>query len=78
MKRAGVSGITHSENRIGKNTWLENNIDAVAKLRQRTADFTGLSMSHAELLQVLNYGIGGHYLWHYDAYYSVIFMRFYI
>lgn len=27
---------------------------------------TGLSMSSAELLQVLNYGVGGHYEPHFD------------
>lgn len=33
---------------------------------QRVADMTGLSMISAEPLQVLNYGVGGHYEPHFD------------
>ncbi|XP_026315821.1 prolyl 4-hydroxylase subunit alpha-2-like [Hyposmocoma kahamanoa] len=68
LERARIVGDIYAEYRIGKSAWLYNNIDVVAKLRQRTADFTGLNISHAEPLQVLNYGIGGHYIWHYDAF----------
>lgn len=68
LERARLVGGDYSENRIGKSAWLRGNIDIAEKLRRRTADFTGLSMSYAEPLQVLNYGIGGHYDWHYDAF----------
>ncbi|XP_026315301.1 prolyl 4-hydroxylase subunit alpha-2-like isoform X2 [Hyposmocoma kahamanoa] len=70
LERAKVVGGTYSDSRIGKSAWLDDDVDVVAKLRRRTADFTGLSMSHAERLQVLNYGIGGHFDWHYDAFNS--------
>ncbi|XP_026315847.1 prolyl 4-hydroxylase subunit alpha-2-like [Hyposmocoma kahamanoa] len=62
--------------RIGKNAWLfsSNNIiprvierDTVDIVSDRTADFTGMSMTHTEPLQVLNYGIAGHYVMHYDT-----------
>lgn len=39
---------------------------AVARVSQRIEDMTGLSTSTAEELQVVNYGIGGHYEPHYD------------
>ncbi|XP_026315302.1 prolyl 4-hydroxylase subunit alpha-1-like [Hyposmocoma kahamanoa] len=68
LQRAKVVAGKYSENRISKCAWLFNNITATSKLRQRAADFTGLSLLHAEPLQVVNYGIGGHFGWHYDAY----------
>ena len=38
----------------------------MARINQRIEDVTGLTMSTAESLQVLNYGVGGHYVPHYD------------
>lgn len=75
LERAKLAGGVFSEDRIGKSAWLYENITSVEKLRRRTADFTGLSLLFAEPLQVLNYGIGGHYNWHYDAF-NVIMMWF--
>ncbi|KAI4458951.1 prolyl 4-hydroxylase alpha subunit [Holotrichia oblita] len=56
-----------SSYRIGKVAWLkETEHKHVADVVQRVEDMTGLTMKTAEDLQVLNYGIGGHYEPHYD------------
>ncbi|XP_059046367.1 prolyl 4-hydroxylase subunit alpha-2-like isoform X2 [Achroia grisella] len=53
--------------RISKSGWLrDEESDVVSKISQRVADITGLSMDTAEELQVVNYGIGGHYEPHFD------------
>ena len=39
----------------------------VARVDQRIEDVTGLTLSTAEPLQVVNYGIGGQYETHYDS-----------
>lgn len=53
--------------RISKSAWLkEEEHEAVARVSRRIEDMTGLSTSTAEELQVVNYGIGGHYEPHYD------------
>ena len=49
--------------------WLSPDDDPlgyVQRIDQRIEDITGLTMSTAEQLQVVNYGIGGHYEPHYD------------
>lgn len=52
--------------RISKSAWLRDTEHvAVSNIVQRTEDMTGLTMSTAEELQVVNYGIGGHYEPHY-------------
>ena len=52
--------------RISKSAWLkEEEHKVVRNVVQRTADMTGLTMETAEELQVVNYGIGGHYEPHY-------------
>lgn len=52
--------------RISKSAWLKDEEDKVIRnVVQRTIDMTGLSMETAEELQVVNYGIGGHYEPHY-------------
>jgi len=52
--------------RISKSAWLKDEEhEAVARIVQRTEDMTTLSMNTAEELQVVNYGIGGHYEPHY-------------
>ena len=52
--------------RISKSAWLKDSEHKViATVVQRVKDMTGLSMDTAEELQVVNYGIGGHYEPHY-------------
>ena len=50
--------------------WLseddDESTDIVHRINNRIDDSTGLSMATAEDLQVVNYGIGGHYEPHYD------------
>ncbi|CAH2076657.1 unnamed protein product, partial [Iphiclides podalirius] len=53
--------------RISKSAWLrDEESPVVARVTRRVAHFTGLSMRSAEELQVVNYGIGGHYEPHFD------------
>lgn len=53
--------------RISKSSWLrDTESDVVARISRRVTDMTGLDMDSAEELQVVNYGIGGHYEPHYD------------
>lgn len=52
--------------RISKSAWLKDEEHEVIRtIVQRTKDMTGLTMETAEELQVVNYGIGGHYEPHY-------------
>ncbi len=49
--------------------WLspeDDSLGYVTRIDQRVEDVTGLTMETAEQLQVVNYGIGGHYEPHYD------------
>nr|XP_043887301.1 prolyl 4-hydroxylase subunit alpha-3 isoform X1 [Solea senegalensis] len=55
--------------RISKSAWLKNTAHpVVGKLDQRISMLTGLNVQHpySEYLQVVNYGIGGHYEPHFD------------
>ncbi|KAJ3641680.1 hypothetical protein Zmor_028164 [Zophobas morio] len=53
--------------RISKSAWLkEEEHKHIADVSQRVSDITGLTMATAEELQVVNYGIGGHYEPHFD------------
>uniref|UniRef100_A0A8C6ZRC5 Fe2OG dioxygenase domain-containing protein n=1 Tax=Nothoprocta perdicaria TaxID=30464 RepID=A0A8C6ZRC5_NOTPE len=57
------------EYRISKSAWLKDTADpAVAALERRIAAVTGLDVRapYAEYLQVVNYGLGGHYEPHFD------------
>uniref|UniRef100_A0A8D8WZJ9 procollagen-proline 4-dioxygenase n=1 Tax=Cacopsylla melanoneura TaxID=428564 RepID=A0A8D8WZJ9_9HEMI len=79
-----------SDSRISNNAWLlspddpnrvgqsEHQANLYRKLNQRMEDCTGLSKSGTEGLQVNNYGIGGHYLWHYDALYYNAHYDYYV
>lgn len=47
--------------------WLKNeDHPIVQKISKRVEDLTGLTVTTAEELQVVNYGIGGHYEPHFD------------
>ncbi|XP_064458444.1 prolyl 4-hydroxylase subunit alpha-1-like isoform X2 [Ornithodoros turicata] len=53
--------------RISKSAWLKNSEhEVVARITRRVEDVTGLTATTAEELQVVNYGIGGHYEPHFD------------
>ncbi|TMW47303.1 hypothetical protein DOY81_007613, partial [Sarcophaga bullata] len=55
----------YSELRTSKHAWLWNE-SYLENLRQRIEDITALSTASEEPLQVVNYGMGGHYAPHYD------------
>ncbi|XP_032075579.1 prolyl 4-hydroxylase subunit alpha-3 [Thamnophis elegans] len=55
--------------RISQSAWLKDSLDPViGALGRRAAALTGLNIRHpyAEYLQVVNYGLGGHYEPHFD------------
>ncbi|XP_026233621.1 prolyl 4-hydroxylase subunit alpha-3 [Anabas testudineus] len=55
--------------RISKSAWLKGSAHSIVdKLDQRISMVTGLNVKHpyGEYLQVVNYGIGGHYEPHFD------------
>ncbi|KAG8197754.1 hypothetical protein JTE90_006800 [Oedothorax gibbosus] len=57
----------YAKYRISKSAWVFNeDHPVVKKISQRMEDLTGLTVSTAEELQVVNYGIGGHYEPHFD------------
>ncbi|XP_077350362.1 prolyl 4-hydroxylase subunit alpha-3 isoform X2 [Festucalex cinctus] len=65
---AGVKQAT-ADYRISKSAWLKDSAHSVVgKLDRRIAMVTGLNVTHpfGEYLQVVNYGIGGHYEPHFD------------
>ncbi|NXO41939.1 P4HA3 hydroxylase, partial [Locustella ochotensis] len=58
-----------AEYRISKSAWLKDTADPVVRaLEKRMAAVTGLDLRppYAEYLQVVNYGLGGHYEPHFD------------
>ena len=61
--------IVYSSIRTSKSAWLdehEDNQGHLSRINRRMEAITNLDLSTAELLQVCNYGIGGHYNPHYD------------
>lgn len=53
--------------RISKSAWLKDDEHAVVdRISRRIEVITGLTLQTAEELQVVNYGIGGHYEPHFD------------
>ncbi|XP_055380893.1 prolyl 4-hydroxylase subunit alpha-1 [Condylostylus longicornis] len=63
-----VTGELETANyRISKSAWIKTEESKIIEtIVQRVEDMTGLNMETAEELQVVNYGIGGHYEPHYD------------
>lgn len=72
LKRATVQNYKTGEletahYRISKSAWLaESEHEVVERISRRVEDMTGLTTETAEELQVVNYGIGGHYEPHFD------------
>ncbi|XP_066146817.1 prolyl 4-hydroxylase subunit alpha-1 isoform X1 [Euwallacea fornicatus] len=67
VQNSETGALETAQYRISKSAWLkEEEHKHIADVAQRVADMTGLSMSTAEELQVVNYGIGGHYDPHFD------------
>ncbi|XP_038060089.1 prolyl 4-hydroxylase subunit alpha-1-like isoform X2 [Patiria miniata] len=59
--------LEYADYRISKSAWLREDLDPmVTAIRTRVSDYSGLELKTAEELQVVNYGIGGHYEPHFD------------
>lgn len=72
LKRSVVAAGEKQETadyRISKSAWLKDSQSSIiGRLDQRISVLTGLNVKHpyGEFLQVVNYGIGGHYEPHFD------------
>ncbi|XP_045534588.1 prolyl 4-hydroxylase subunit alpha-1 [Papilio machaon] len=73
LKRSEVAGYSDFANetiakyRSSKTAWLYDYDSSVAaRVSRRAADFTGFSTATAEPLQIVNYGLGGHFSPHFD------------
>lgn len=53
--------------RSGQVNWIKDYEMDSKSLNARLESFTGLSSEKAESFQIVNYGLGGHYLPHYDS-----------
>uniref|UniRef100_A0A1I8Q812 procollagen-proline 4-dioxygenase n=1 Tax=Stomoxys calcitrans TaxID=35570 RepID=A0A1I8Q812_STOCA len=55
------------ERRTSKFSWFQDNTsNTTLRINQRIRDMTGFDIEGSEMLQVMNYGLGGHYDTHYD------------
>jgi len=55
--------------RSGQVYWIKNDdVEYFDSLNTRIETFTGFSTKTAELYQIVNYGLGGHYLPHHDSF----------
>lgn len=67
MQNYKTGELEFADYRISKSAWLKENEDiVVANVAKRVEVMTGLTTETAEELQVVNYGVGGHYDPHYD------------
>ncbi|XP_073817092.1 prolyl 4-hydroxylase subunit alpha-2-like isoform X2 [Musca autumnalis] len=72
LKRATVYSNDNKQpvvvrDRTAKSTGIDEEISATTKrFNQRMMDMTGMDTSGSEALQIMNYGLGGHYDTHYD------------
>lgn len=56
-----------AKTRTSKFSWHADDTDEVTKrINRRIIDMTGFDIRGSEMLQVMNYGLGGHYDKHYD------------
>jgi len=70
IQSAATAKIVEEKSRLGQVYWINDN-DAVEyfhSLSNRIETFTGFTSQTAELYQIVNYGLGGHYLPHYDPF----------
>jgi prolyl 4-hydroxylase len=66
------NGSSVEKSRLGQAAWIDDD-DAVEyfySLNNRIETFTGYSTQTAELYQIVNYGLGGHYSPHYDPFHK--------
>jgi len=66
----GTDSVFQEKTRSGQVYWIEE-ADAVEyfdALNTRIESFTGFSTKTAERYQIVNYGLGGHYLPHHDPF----------
>lgn len=62
-----TGNLEHASYRISKSGWLKDeDHELIRRVSLRIEDVTGLTMDTAEELQIVNYGIAGHYEPHYD------------
>lgn len=67
MQNYKTGELEFADYRISKSAWLKEQEDVVvANVAKRVEAMTGLTTETAEELQVVNYGVGGHYDPHYD------------
>ncbi|XP_017469573.1 PREDICTED: prolyl 4-hydroxylase subunit alpha-1-like [Rhagoletis zephyria] len=72
LKRATVYSEEYKRSKVvasrtSKFAWFADNRNEVTtRINKRIADMTGFDLFGSELLQVMNYGLGGHYSTHYD------------
>nr|XP_039267555.1 prolyl 4-hydroxylase subunit alpha-2-like [Styela clava] len=65
----GESGGRESDSRVTKTVFLEEKrFEIVAKINRRVADVTKFDSRYVEELSISNYGVGGHYDLHMDAF----------
>lgn len=55
-----------SDFRTGKVAWLDERNEIFIRINERIKDMTGFDLEGSDNLQVVNYGLGGHYDPHYD------------
>ncbi|XP_016959942.1 prolyl 4-hydroxylase subunit alpha-1-like [Drosophila biarmipes] len=61
-----VSSLVDGDQKSDVRTSKDSYVDDVDKLEYRVADLTGLSMEMSDAFSLINYGLGGHYISHYD------------
>ncbi|XP_063969551.1 prolyl 4-hydroxylase subunit alpha-1-like [Lytechinus pictus] len=67
LKNSTSGYLEQTKFRICKSGWVAHNeSEVIRRIYQRVGAYTGLSMNATEFLQIANYGLGGHYLPHFD------------